>query len=110
MISLSSKTGTYDGVSFMEKPESILERREPRVSKAKTLDGDVIFDFRGYATGDWEKNVKASITRTQSEAFKNLVENETFINLADKTGFYDGIVSRYDIDNGELDFDFWVRS
>ncbi len=110
MISLSSKTGGYDGVQFQESSDSILERREPRISKAKTLDLSVSIDFRGYVRGDWEKSIKAVVTEAQETAFRNLVENETFINMADKTGFFDGIVSRYTINNGELDFDFWVRS
>lgn len=110
MISLSSKSGTTDGLSLQEKRTSILTRRQPRISKTKTLNGNVSIDFRGYARGDWEKSIVAHIDEAQEAAFLALIENETFINLSDRTGFFDGIISKYEINNGDLIFTFWVRS
>lgn len=110
MISISSKTGSTDGVVFQEHKDSVLDRREPRISKAKTLDLNVSIDFRGYVKGDWEKNIKAILSDEQAEALKDIIENETYVNLSDRTGFFDGVIARCSIDNGDLNMDFWVRS
>jgi hypothetical protein len=110
MISLTSKTGSSQGVIFQEAADSKLSEFEPRLSKAKALDGRTIFDHRGLQTGDRELEIKAkNLSEETTALLEALVENETFVNLSCKSGFFEGAISRLSIENGNVDIIFWVR-
>ena len=109
MISITSKTGSSDGVLFQESKKSGFKTFEPRVTKSKTLDGAVVYDHRGMVEADREFNIKAdNLTKAQMDAIQTIIENETYVNLATDEGFFEGVISKAEIDNGFLDLDFWV--
>lgn len=109
MISITSKTGSSDGVIFQESKQSGFKTFEPRVTKSKTLDGAVVYDHRGMVEADREFNIKATnLTEAQTAALQTIIENETYVNLATDEAFFEGVISRADIDRGFLDMDFWV--
>jgi len=109
MISITSKTGSSEGVIFEELPGSKFKDLVPRVTKTKTLDGGVVYDHRGMVIADREFNIRASaLTKTQVEALQTIIENETYVNMACEEGFFEGVISRADINNGNVNLDFWV--
>lgn len=94
---------------FYESALSRLKEYAPRVVKSQTLDGGVVYDHRGMITADREFVIKAiNLTQTQVEAIEELIENETYVNLSCTEGFFEGVIARSTMDNGELDMDFWV--
>jgi hypothetical protein len=110
MISITSTDGSSDGVVFNERKSSKLNVFEPRVTKSKALDGTVIYDHRGMVTADRVLNIKAdNLTKDQTGALQTIIENETYINLSTNAGFFVGVISRAEIDNGFVDLDFWVK-
>jgi len=109
MISITSKTGSSDGVIFQESKKSGFKTFRPRVTKSKTLDGAVVYDHRGMIEADREFKITASnLLRSQIDALQTIIENETYVNLATDEAFFEGVISRAKIDNGFLDLDFWV--
>jgi len=109
MISITSKTGSSEGIIFEELPESKFKDLIPRVTKTKTLDGGVAYDHRGMVTADREFNIRAvALTKAQVEALQAIIENETYVNMACEEGFFEGVISRADINNGNINLDFWV--
>ena len=83
MISITSKSGSSDGVIFDESKESGFKTFEPRVTKSKTLDGGVVYDHRGMVTADREFRIRASnLSIAQISALQTIIENETYVNLA----------------------------
>jgi len=108
MISITSKTGSSDGLIFEELPTSKLRDLVPRVTKAKTLDGGVVYDHRGMITADREFEIKANLTEPQAIALQLIVENETFINLSNNEGFFEGVIGSVGLDSGITTIRFWV--
>ena len=109
MISITSKTGTSDGVIFEESKQSNFKKFVPRVTKSKTLDGKVVYDHRGMVEADREFNIKAiNLSEAQTAALQTIIENETYVNLATDEAFFEGVISRAEIDRGFADLDFWV--
>jgi len=108
MISITSKTGSSEGVIFEELPGSKFKDLVPRVTKSKTLDGGVVYDHRGMVTADREFNIRALLTEAQTAALQTIIENETYVNLSCADGFFEGVISRAKINIGKLDMDFWV--
>ena len=108
MISITSKTGSSEGVIFDELPGTKFKDLSPRVTKSKTLDGGVVYDHRGMVTADREFNIRALLSKVQTEALQTIIENETYVNLACEEGFFEGVISRAKINAGNLDLDFWV--
>ena len=109
MISITSKSGSSEGVIFEELPGSKFKDLIPRVTKTKTLDGGVVYDHRGMVTADRQFNILAkALTKDQVEALQTIIENETYVNMACGEGFFEGVISRADIDNGNLNMDFWI--
>jgi len=109
MISITSKTGSSDGVIFQESKQSGFKTFQPRVTKSQTLDGAVVYDHRGMVEADREFNIKASnLSAAQTGAIQTIIENETYVNLATDEAFFEGVISRSELDNGFLDMDFWV--
>lgn len=110
MISITTITGTYDGVIFNESAESKFKNYDPRLTKTKTLDGGTVIDHRGMITADREFPIKATkLTAAQVAALELIVKNETYINLSCDEGFFQGVISRAEIDNGVLDMLFYVN-
>ena len=110
MISITSKTGSSDGVIIEELKDSEFKRLTPRVTKSRTLDGGVVYDHRGMITADREFNIRAvNLSEAQVNAIQTIIENETYINLACDEGFFEGVISSIDgLDVGRLDMIFWV--
>jgi len=108
MISITSKTGSSEGVIFEELPGSKFKDMVPRVTKTKTLDGGVVYDHRGMVTADREFNIRAVINEAQTAALQAIIENETYINMSCGEGFFEGVISRADFSNGNLNMDFWI--
>jgi hypothetical protein len=109
MISITSKTGSSDGVIFQESKTSGFKTFQPRVTKSKTLDGAVVYDHRGMVEADRVFNIKASyLTQAQVSAIQNIIENETYVNLSTDEAFFEGVISRAELDRGFLNMDFWV--
>jgi hypothetical protein len=109
MISITSISGSSDGVIFQENKKSSFKRFEPRVSKSKTLDGATVYDHRGMAEADREfKIVAQGLSESQIAALQTIIENETYVNMATDEAFFQGVISRIEMDNGFLDMDFWV--
>lgn len=108
MVSITSLTGSNDGVIFEELTESTFKKIQPRIAKSMTLDGGVFIDHRGVANGDREFSIKAILDETTAAALQNLHENETLVNISCIQGFYLGAISYLAIDNGNLDMTFWV--
>jgi len=109
MISITSVTGTSDGVIIEESKASGFKTFLPRVTKSKTLDGAVVYDHRGMVTADREfKIVANNLTESQSEALQTIVENETYVNLATDEALFRGVIQSAEIDRGFLDMTFWV--
>ena len=79
------------------------------MTKSKTLDGKVVYDHRGMAEADREFNIKANkLTVAQIAAIQAIIENETYVHLSTDEGFFEGVISRAELDRGFLDMDFWV--
>ena len=108
MISITSKTGSSEGIIFEELPNSKLRDMIPRVTKSKTLDGGVVYDHRGMVTADREFVVNARLSQAQFEALQTIVENETYVNLSSPEGFFEGVISDLTIDNDITKFNYWV--
>ena len=108
MVSITSRTGTSDGVIFQELPSSRFKEITPRITKSKTLDGGVYIDHRGVVEGDREFDIRARLDEEES-ALELLHKNETLVNIACVQGFFLGAISYLSIDNGELDMTFWVH-
>lgn len=109
MVSITSRTGTSDGVIFQELPSSRFKEITPRITKSKTLDGGVYIDHRGVVEGDREFDIRARLDEEESAALELLHKNETLVNIACVQGFFLGAISYLSIDNGELDMTFWVH-
>jgi len=109
MVSITSRTGTSDGVIFQELPSSRFKEITPRITKSKTLDGGVYIDHRGVVEGDLEFDIRARLDEEESAALELLHKNETLVNIACVQGFFLGAISYLSIDNGELDMTFWVH-
>ena len=109
MISITSKTGSSDGVIFIESKESGFKTFEPRVTKSKTLDGAVVYDHRGMVTADREFRILANnLSVSQSSAIQTIIENETYVSLSTDHGFFEGVIQSAELDRGFLDMIFWV--
>jgi hypothetical protein len=109
MISITSKTGSSDGVIFQEDKDSGFKTFRPRVTKSQTLDGAVVYDHRGMVEADREFNITASnLSKSQIDALQTIIENETYVNLATDEAFFEGVISRAELENGFVDLDFWV--
>jgi len=108
MISITSKTGSSDGLIFEELPTSKLRDLVPRVTKAKTLDGGVVYDHRGMITADREFTIRAKLTEAQATALQEIVENETYVNFSSSEGFFEGVISSVGTDGDTTDIRFWV--
>ena len=109
MVSITSLTGSTEGVIFDELQNSEFKRIVPRVTKAKTLDGGVSFDHRGVADGDREFRIKALIDETTEAALIALQANETYTNISCPAGFFVGVIADMMTDSGFLDLTFWVK-
>lgn len=109
MVSITSITGTSEGVIFQELPSSKFKSIEPRVTKSRTLDGGVYIDHRGVAEGDRVFEIKARLDADQAAALELLHLNETLVNIACLQGFFLGAIPYLSIDNGEMDMTFWVH-
>jgi len=109
MISITSKSGSSDGVIFDESKESGFKTFEPRVTKSRTLDGAVVYDHRGMVTADREFRILANnLTAIQAAAIQTIIENETYVNMATDEAFFEGVIQRAELDRGNLDMIFWV--
>lgn len=109
MISITSLTGSSEGVIFEESKASALRRVSPRITKSKTLDGGIFIDHRGVSEGDRELEIKANISEATAAALQYIYENETLVNLACQYGFYQGAISNLDLKNGAMELTFWVN-
>lgn len=110
MISITTITGSYDGVIFNESADSAFKNYEPRLTKTKTLDGGTVIDHRGMITADREFPIKATnLTAAQVAALELIIKNETYINLSCDEGFFQGAIPRAEIKNGVLDMLFYVK-
>ena len=109
MISITSKSGSSDGVIFQESKRSGFKTFEPRVTKSRTLDGAVVYDHRGMVTADREFRILANnLTAIQAAAIQTIIENETYVNMATDEAFFEGVIQRAELDRGTLDMIFWV--
>ena len=109
MISITSKTGSSDGVIFSELKSSNFKTFQPRVTKSQTLDGKVVYDHRGMAEADREFEIKAQgVSDAQTTALQTIIWNETYVNLATDEAFFEGVISRAELDRGFLNMTFWV--
>ena len=68
MVSITSRTGTSEGVIFAELPSSKFKKVEPRITKSRTLDGGVYIDHRGVVEGDRELEIRARLDADQAAA------------------------------------------
>lgn len=110
MVSISSQSGSTDGVIFQELPESDFHEMVPRVSKTAALDGGTVFDHRGFVNGDREFRIKAKdLTSEQAANLILLMQNETFTNISCPAGFFSGVIARMSTVNGLLDMTYWVK-
>ena len=108
MVSITSITGSTDGVIFEELKRSSFKRVRPRVTKSRTLDGGVYVDHRGVVDGDREFEIEAILDEATATALQNIHENESLVHIACLQGFYTGAISFLEIDNGFLRMTFWV--
>lgn len=108
MISITSKTGSTDGVIFDELEDTALRDLTPRVTKTKTLDGGVVYDHRGMVTADREFVINARLTQTQFEALQEIVENETYVNMSTREGFFEGVIESLKIKEDITTINYWV--
>jgi len=109
MISITSISGTSDGVIFQEDKSSNFKTFEPRVSRSQTLDGATVYDHRGMAEADREFNISAkNLSESQINALQTIIENETYVNLATDEAFFQGVIQRAELDRGFLNMVFWV--
>ena len=110
MISITTITGSYDGVIIDESADSAFKKYEPRLTKTKTLDGGTVIDHRGMIQADREITIKATdLTPAQVAALELIVKNETYVNLSCDEGFFQGVIPRAEINNGVLDMLFYVK-
>jgi hypothetical protein len=107
MISITSITGSTNGVIFNEKDTSDLYETEVRATKSKTLDGGVSIDHRGFVSADNDMRISAQVDAATETALKALFENETYLNLSCKTGFYKGIIAQLSARDGDINLTFW---
>ena len=109
MISITSQSGSSNGVIFIESKESKFKTFEPRVTKSQTLDGGVVYDHRGMIEADREFNIIANnLNQTQIDGIQNIIENETYINVATDEAFFQAVIQRAELDNGFLRMTVWV--
>jgi len=109
MISITSISGSSNGVIFQESKESRFKIFEPRVTKSQTLDGAAVYDHRGMAEADRSFTIAAkNLSASQVTALQAIIENETFVHLATDEAFFEGVIQRAEMDNGFLNMTFWV--
>jgi hypothetical protein len=109
MVIITGIETGYDAVEFDELPASEMGGSSPRVTKSQTLDGGVSFDHRGFVTADRQFRFKSYLSDEMAERFNSIYENETYVHLACKEGFFTGVIAQKKIDNGLLDMTFWVK-
>jgi hypothetical protein len=107
MISITTLTGSTDGVIFEEKESSELYRTAVRATKTKTLDGGVSIDHRGFISADNDLKIIAKVDAATEAGLQALYENETYLNLSCKSGFYKGIIADLTVLDGDVDLTFW---
>lgn len=104
MIGLSKQTqdATTGAIIINEKPsQSVINKSSPRVSRIATLDGGCVIDHKGYSDSDRTFDIRAELDETDASTVWGL-KSETLLNISTREGFFSGVISRIQTDNGEL--------
>jgi hypothetical protein len=110
MICISKLTQDVDGsVLFEENVDSKTPIYRARVRKTATLDGGVFIDHQGYAPGDNTFEITARVTKAQETALVSIFQNETFVNISTRDGFFKGVISSLRAFNGEIKMAFEIK-
>lgn len=110
MIALSKIDQDSEGYLLInENSDSDVYNAEARISRTKTLDGGVVIDHRGFAHGDRNLNIKCNATAEDEAILRDLLENETLINISTADGFYEGSIKSINGINGSLTIIIWLK-
>ena len=109
MISISTIDADAAGaVIFKEDQKSKFRSTPARVTKSKTLDGDVVIDHRGFVDVDRDFEIIATLDEDQVDALWYIYTTYTFVNLSCKEGFYQGAMN-LEIVNDKLTLNFLAK-
>jgi hypothetical protein len=110
MICISKLTQDINGsILFEEAADSKTSVYRARVRKTATLDGGVFIDHQGYAPGDNTIEISARVTEAQETALVSILQNETFVNISTRGGFFKGVISSLRAFNGEIKMTFEIK-
>lgn len=103
MIGLSKQTQDADGIIIIkENPDrSVIYNSSPRVSRIATLDGGCVIDHKGYSDSDRTFDIRAELEESDALIVWGM-KSETLLNISTREGFFSGVISRIQTDNGEL--------
>ena len=103
MIALSKQTQDSDGAIIInEKTDaSVIYKSQPRVSRIATLDGGCVIDHKGYSDSDRILDIRAVVDEIDALLIWGL-KSETLLNISTREGFFSGVISSIQSDNGEL--------
>lgn len=103
MIGISKLTQDVDGaVIFQEKVTQKPPTFTARVNRTATLDGGVVIDHQGYTPGDTILEITAEVSEAQETILESIFQEETFIHISTKYGFFKGVISALSASNGKI--------
>ena len=110
MISLTKITqAPGQEIIIREDPTSKIKDAIARVTRSATTDGGAIIDHQGYADGDRTFDILASVEQTVEDSLWSFFQNETFVNISTRDGFFYGVISAMRINYGKLKMTLLIK-
>lgn len=101
MLNVIFKSGDLESESYT---------REARVSRVKTLDGNVLMTHEGFNAGDSDLLVKVTNASAAEEStLKTIFETDTLVGISCRDGYYHGAISQIRARSGQIDFKFTIK-
>lgn len=103
MIGISKTTqatGSDAAIIIQELPSSQLRNEMARVSRYATLDGGCVIDHQGFSDGDRRFDIRAKLTRDQTNILWSIFTSETFVNISTVEGFFYGVIESIQDETG----------
>lgn len=100
MISITTKIpGTNDAIIINNEIDSQIRQASARISKTKTLDGGVVVLHNGYAAGDRNLNISASLSKMDVDILWDIFTTQTFVTVATDEGVFNAVIKSVNISN-----------
>lgn len=99
MISITTlMPGANDAIIIKKyKLNSRIMQGSARVSKTKTLDGGVIIVHNGFAEGDRRLDIKAVLSKIETDILWNIFTTQTFVTVAIEEGVFNAVIRSLNI-------------